>query len=92
MTWSVTVASTARRDLAQIPEKVYPAITEALLLLEENPQRVGKPLRFDLEGIWSLHRGAFRILYQINDDDQTVRVVGVGHRGKIYRPGGRTQQ
>jgi mRNA interferase RelE/StbE len=87
LTWTVTVDAKAVRDLRRIPEKVYPAIAESFLLLEDNPLRVGKPLRGEREGTWSLRRGEFRILYQLDEPRQRVRVMAVGHRSDVYRPG-----
>lgn len=54
--------------------------------LAEDPKRVGKPLRNELEGRWSARRGAYRIIYMIDDDAGVVSVVNVDHRGDIYRP------
>nr|MBA3764762.1 type II toxin-antitoxin system RelE/ParE family toxin [Actinomycetota bacterium] len=31
-------------------------------------------------------RGAYRIIYRIDADDQTVRVVRIEHRSQAYRP------
>jgi len=80
------VEASARRDLDRVPEKVFPAIFEAIHLLEEHPHRVGKLLRGEAGGVWSLRRGEFRVLYRLDSDDQTVHVVAIGHRRDIYRP------
>ncbi len=47
---------------------------------------MGKPLRFDLEGIWSARRGTYRVLYRINDDKREAIVLHVEHRRDAYRP------
>ena len=52
-----------------LPETVAAAVIEFLTgALVDNPQRVGKPLRGDLAGIYSARRGTYRVLYRINDD------------------------
>jgi mRNA interferase RelE/StbE len=84
--WTIRVEASARRDLDRVPEKVFPAIFEAIHLLEEHPHRVGKPLRGEADGTWSLRRGEFRVLYRLDSEDQTVHVVAIGHRRDIYRP------
>jgi len=53
--------------------------------LVDNPERVGKPLRDDLRGIWSARCGTYRILYRIIDDHHEV-VLRVEHRRDSYRP------
>ena len=78
----------ARRALTgRLPEAVATAgvnfLTSALV---QNPQRVGKPLRGDLTGIWSARRATYRILYRIYEDPREVVVLRIEHRRDTYRP------
>jgi mRNA interferase RelE/StbE len=83
--YELRVAASAERQIARLPEKVAPAVVEFLLgPLCENPHRVGHELRQDLVGLWSARRGAYRVLYEIND--RVVTVVRVEHRSDVYRP------
>jgi mRNA-degrading endonuclease RelE of RelBE toxin-antitoxin system len=52
----------------------------------DNPRRVGVPLRNELEGVWSARRGAYRVLYRIDEEAREVIVLRVGHRRDVYRP------
>ncbi len=77
----------ARRSLVRLPEKVATACTEFVYGgLAENPHRVGRPLRLDLEGWHSARRGDFRVIYEIDDENRTVIVVAIDHRRDVYRP------
>ena len=70
-----------------LPEAVAAAVIEFLAgTLVTNPQRVGKPLRGDLAGIYSARRGTYRVLYRINDIRREVIVLRIEHRGDAYRP------
>lgn len=51
-----------------------------------NPHRVGKPLQFDLEGVWSARRGTYRVLYRINEHAREVIILRIEHRRDAYRP------
>lgn len=74
---------TARRALTRLPEKAATAAVEFIYgPLAENPQRVGKPLRFELQGLHSARRGDFRIIYRITE---VVTVVAIEHRADAYR-------
>jgi hypothetical protein len=42
--------------------------------LLEAPEKVGKPLRYELEGYSSARRGAYRIVYRVDHNAHTVRV------------------
>lgn len=79
-------ASSALRSLDRLPEKIATACIEFVYGgLAENPHRVGRPLRFDLEGKHSARRGDFRITYEIDDDQHAVTIVAIDHRSDIYR-------
>jgi mRNA interferase RelE/StbE len=43
---------------------------------------IGKPLRGDWKGVYSLRTGRYRILYSIKGT--TVELLSVGHRKHIY--------
>jgi mRNA interferase RelE/StbE len=74
---------TARRALTRLPEKAATAAVEFIYgQLAQNPRRVGKPLRFELEGLHSARRGDFRIIYRITD---VVTIVAIEHRADAYR-------
>lgn len=77
----------ARRALAdQLPEAVASAVIDFITtVLVRQPQRVGKPLRNELAGVWSARRGTYRVLYRIHDDPAEVVVVRIEHRGQVYR-------
>ena len=64
----------------------YESLVETFLFgpLAADPHRVGKPLRFDLEGYWSARRGQYRVIYSIHDDEVLVRVVRISHRADVY--------
>jgi mRNA-degrading endonuclease RelE of RelBE toxin-antitoxin system len=53
--------------------------------LLDNPQRVGKPLTRELAGYHSARRGAYRVIYRIDDATETVHVVRIDHRTDVYR-------
>jgi mRNA-degrading endonuclease RelE of RelBE toxin-antitoxin system len=70
----------------RLPEAVASAVLEFLTgALVDNPQRVGKPLRGDLAGIYSARRGTYRVLYRINDALREVIVLRIDHRRDAYR-------
>jgi len=56
-------------------------ITGALL---DSPHVVGKPLVRELAGYHSARRGAYRVIYRIDERTQTVHVVRIDHRADVY--------
>ena len=84
--WDVRVQGPARRQLERLPTAVAAAALETLEAIAANPRRLGKPLRFELEGCLSARRGPYRIVYRIDDATRTVAVLAVAHRADVYRP------
>lgn len=84
--WDVRVTGPARRQIERLPTAVAAAVLETLDAMASNPQRLGKPLRFELEGCWSARRGPYRIVYRIDDETRMVSVLAVAHRADAYRP------
>lgn len=84
------VAASAERQLARLPDRVAAAVVEFMVgPLCDNPRRVGHPLQRELQGLWSARRGAYRVVYAIDDDggtSLTVTVLRIDHRSDVYRP------
>lgn len=87
MTYRVTYSAKARRAISELlPESVAAACVEFIGgALAAEPHRVGKPLRAPLDGLHSARRGAFRVLYRIDEGEVTVLVVTIEHRRDVYR-------
>ena len=85
--FELRVAPSAVRSLERLPEAVASAVVEFLTgpLLGE-PRRVGKPLVRQLAGYWSARRGAYRVVYAIDEENRRVLAVRIEHRADVYRP------
>ena len=85
--YSVVLSAAAKRAVERdLPEALAVAVVEFLFgALAAEPHRVGKPLRFELEGLWSARRGQYRVIYSIQEDQVLVRVVRISHRADVYR-------
>jgi mRNA-degrading endonuclease RelE of RelBE toxin-antitoxin system len=80
------VAASAERSLARLPERVAVAVVEFMLgTLCENPRRVGRPLRRELEGLWSARPGAYRVVYELDEERREIHVLWIEHRADVYR-------
>jgi mRNA interferase RelE/StbE len=85
--YELVVAGPAARAIADdLPETVAAAVIDLITgPMIEDPYRVGKPLRRELEGVWSARRGTFRVLYRIDEKHREVVVLRVDHRRDVYR-------
>jgi mRNA-degrading endonuclease RelE of RelBE toxin-antitoxin system len=86
MGYAIEWASPALRSLRRLPDKVAVAVVEFVYGgLAENPQRVGRPLRWELEGLHSARRGDYRVVYRIDENRRVVIVEAIAHRADVYR-------
>ena len=81
---NVVLARRARQQLLDLDWPLIDAVEEALGLLERDPQ-VGHQRHGRLQGLRSLRVGTYRIIYQLGDNDKTVRVAAIRHRSIAYR-------
>jgi mRNA-degrading endonuclease RelE of RelBE toxin-antitoxin system len=84
--WELVVAAPATRALDRLSVGVASAIVEFMLgPLRDEPTVVGKPLQRELAGYSSARRGAYRVIYRIDEQEHRVVVVRIDHRSDVYR-------
>lgn len=82
MSFEIAWSPRARKSLQRLPQKVSTAAVEFICgPLAENPHGVGKPLRLELEGVYSARRGDYRVLYVI---EKVVTILRIDHRSDVY--------
>ena len=83
--YALLLRSSAEKDLRKLPRTILERLHTKILTLREEPRPHGAlKLGGNLEG-WRVRVGDYRILYQIDDDTQTVTIVRVKHRRDVYR-------
>jgi mRNA interferase RelE/StbE len=84
--YELRLSRAARRALAEtLPESVAAAVWQFVSgPLLDNPHRVGKPLRFELEGYHSARRGQYRVIYRIAEHEVIVDMIKISHRSDAY--------
>jgi mRNA-degrading endonuclease RelE of RelBE toxin-antitoxin system len=84
--YELRLSPAARKALAEtLPEAVAAAVWEFVSgPLLDNPHRVGKRLRFELEGYYSARRGQYRVIYRVDEREVIVDVIKISHRSDAY--------
>jgi mRNA interferase RelE/StbE len=80
----VVLARRARRDLLDLDWPLIDAVEHALGLVERDPL-AGHQLGGRLRGLRSLRVGSYRVIYQLIDNNQTVRVAAIRSRAIAWR-------
>jgi mRNA interferase RelE/StbE len=84
VSYRVLILRRAQRELAQLPTEVYERIRDAIRALAEDP-RPPNGLKLTGRTGWRMRVGDYRMIYEIDDSQQVVTVLHVGHRRDIYR-------
>jgi len=74
----------AQKELAELPLREYERVKEAIYKLGRDPRPRGCRKLSGREG-WRIRAGDYRIVYEIDDEQQTVTVLHIGHRRDVYR-------
>ena len=89
MAWTIEYAQSARKPMERLDpmvrRRIRAFLSERVATLDD-PRQLGGPLQgAHFAGIWRYRVGDYRILVDIQDQTVTVLVVGIGHRGEVYR-------
>ncbi len=80
--YQLNVTPTFSKGLKRLEKASQITILTEAMTLKKDPF-VGKPLRGDWKGVYSLRIGTYRVLYTIKGID--VNLLYVGHRKHIYQ-------
>lgn len=87
MSYQVTVAPAAARQLRKLDPQARRRIQAAIELLAADPRPPAAAQLVGGAGEWRVRTGDYRIIYEIHDQRLLVLVLGIGHRREIYRKG-----
>ncbi len=73
------------KQLQQLPRPAFTAALRTIVSLTDQPRPVGAVKLAGGGNDWRIRIGEYRIVYEINDDAQTVTVFRVAHRREVYR-------
>lgn len=79
-------------DLAKIDKPQQRIIKAKLLILAEDPEALKnniKRLKGDIDDLYRLRVGSYRIIFQRNRNELLILILRIGHRSEIYLEFGR---
>lgn len=84
MSYRITLAPSAARQLRKFDPPVRRRIQAALELLATEPRPPAAIRLTGGSGEWRVRTGDYRIIYDIHDDELLVLVLRIGHRRDVY--------
>ena len=85
MAYTISLTKAAAKDLAAVPKKPLQNIDHTIRSLADNPRPHGSIKLQGGDNLYRIRKGAFRIIYSIEDEALIVTVVRVGNRRDVYR-------
>ena len=76
-------SETTRRQVAKLHPEIKSVTRSRLDMLRKDPF-AGRRLERELSGYRSLRAGRFRIIYKVNEENESLEIHYVGHRKDIY--------
>jgi len=84
MSYSIQILRRAQKELAQLPKQEYERIKEAVENLSHGPRPQGCKKLTGREG-WRIRVGEYRVIYEIDDVQQRLTILHIGHRRDVYK-------
>lgn len=87
MAWTIRFNASAENELSKLDKKLQKDIVRFLAERIENsddPKKFGKPLKYQLAGLWCYRVQNSRIICRINDAELLILVIKIGHRKDVY--------
>ncbi len=81
----VLLERNAEKDLGRLSHDIHDRIIGVIQNLSNNPRPSGCRKLTGSKNDWRIRAGDYRVIYEINDDVQTVRVLRIRHRREVYR-------
>jgi mRNA interferase RelE/StbE len=83
--YAVTFSRSAARELERLPDKAVQRLVRAIRALQEDPRPRGHRKLVGEERIYRIRVGDYRVVYEVDDDQQTVLITRVRHRKDAYQ-------
>ncbi|MFY9484239.1 MAG: type II toxin-antitoxin system RelE/ParE family toxin [Patescibacteria group bacterium] len=83
--YRVLIERNAERDLKRLPPEVFHRIILKIDNLSEDSRPPGASKLKGSKTDWKIRIGPYRVLYEIDDRAQLVKIFRVRHRREVYR-------
>lgn len=83
--FEVLLERSAEKDLRRLPESIHDRIVRTINALSRNPRPPGCRKLSGGKDDWRIRIGDYRVIYEIADANQIVRINRVRHRREVYR-------
>ena len=83
--YKVVLETSAEKELKSLPKKTLKSVILKLGLLADDPRPAGCQKIQGLANHWRFRVGKYRIVYEIDDDNDRIKVDRIKHRKDVYK-------
>ena len=83
--YEVLLERRAQRDIKKLPTEVFHRIIQPIKALAEDPKPPGCRKIAGSKNDWRIRIGEYRVIYEIDEHAEAVKVMRIRHRREIYR-------
>jgi mRNA interferase RelE/StbE len=82
--YKLLIKPSAVKELEDIPNEVRRRIASKIQALAMSPRPHGCE-KLSGQERYRVRQGQYRVVYSVNDKEQTILIVKIGHRREVYR-------
>ena len=83
--YQITFARSARKELEHLNKTIALRILKKIESLAENPRPSGCKKLTGQNYLWRIRIGDYRVVYSIDDANQSIDITIVRHRSDVYK-------
>ncbi|MDA8104564.1 MAG: type II toxin-antitoxin system RelE/ParE family toxin [Nitrospiraceae bacterium] len=85
MPYELLIERRAEKDLKKLQVSLFTVVIEKIKSLSENSHPAGSRKLSGSQNDWRIRIGDYRVLYEIDNKTQTIKIMRVKHRREVYR-------
>lgn len=84
--YDILLTKEAQKDYRKLAKNIVRRVNQCLDTLREDPLRYPQalPLKGTVAGYYRWRVGDWRVIYDVNEDEQIVTVLQITHRRDVY--------
>ena len=83
MSYELRIKPSAVKELKNLPKKDRARIVDRVEALSDDPRPRGCE-KLTGGARYRVRQGTFRVLYEVDDEDEFITVIKIGHRRDVY--------
>ncbi|MSP88166.1 MAG: type II toxin-antitoxin system RelE/ParE family toxin [Alphaproteobacteria bacterium] len=88
MAWKIDFDERAVEEIEDLDRPIQRRVVTYLenrVLAADDPRRLGNLLQGERSGLWRYRVGDYRVVCRVDQTNQTILVLRIGHRRNVYR-------